>query len=109
MFDEFKCSWEELLQQGIFFYIDDFFNFNEIVWDYFVIYELEVNVKEDIEWIFDCIVVNMYIVFLFLFLLDGNFEFIFYSFDNYECEEGVKIVYLGCKLEKFFIQEVMGK
>jgi len=107
--DELKRGREELPQQGIFSYTDDFLNLNEIARDFPTVHELEVNAKEDIERILDRTAVNTHTAPLFLLSPDGNLEPIPHSLDDYECEEGVKIVYLGRKLEKPSIQEVMGE
>jgi hypothetical protein len=107
--DELKREREELPQQGIFSYTDDFLNLNEIARDFPVVHELEVNSKEDIERILDRTAVNTHTAPLFLLSPDGNLEPIPHSLDDYECEEGVKIVYLGRKLEEPSIEEVLGE
>ncbi|MEQ8704148.1 MAG: sodium:proton antiporter [Phaeodactylibacter sp.] len=106
--DELKRNREELPQQGIFSYTDDFLNLNEIARDYPSIHELEVDSKEDVERILDRTAVNTHTAPLFLLSTDGNLEPIPHSLDEFDFEEGVKVVYLGRKLEQPSIGEVLG-
>ncbi|MBV6654310.1 MAG: NAD-binding protein, partial [Mameliella sp.] len=107
--DELKRGREELPQQGIFSYTDDFLNLNEIARDFPLVHETEVNSKEEVERILDRTVINSHAAPLFLLSPNGNLEPIPHSLDDYECEEGVKIVYLGRKLENASIEEVLGE
>lgn len=107
--DELKRDREKLPQQGIFSYTDDFLNLNEIARDYPKVHELKVESKEDIERILDRTAVNTHTAPLFLLMPGGNLEPIPPTLDELDMEEGVKVVYLGRKLEEPSIEEVLGE
>lgn len=107
--DELKRDREKLPQQGIFSYTDDFLNLNEIARDYPKVHELKVESKEDIERILDRTAVNTHTAPLFLLMPGGNLEPIPPTLDELDMEEGIKVVYLGRKLEEPSIEEVLGE
>ncbi len=107
--DELKRDREDLPQQGIFSYTDDFLNLNEIARDFPEIHELEVKSKEDIERILDRTAVNTHTAPLFLLMPDGDLEPIPPTLGEISFKEGVKVVYLGRKLEEPSIEEVLGE
>ncbi len=107
--DELKREPSQLPQRGIFSYTDDFLNLNEVARDFPQIHELEIETKEDLERMIDRASVNNHTAPVFIHFPNGDLEPIPATLDEIEFGEGLKLVYIGKKLEAASIEEVLGE
>lgn len=64
--EEFMEDIIVVLEIGFFFYWDDFFNFNEVVWDFLFIYEIEIFNVDFLKSLLVKLYWEEYVIFVFI-------------------------------------------
>lgn len=97
--EELKKKKEELPQQGIFSYHDDFLNISEVARDYPNVFEIEIHSGEHLEKLIAQMNFDKFSIPIFVKDLSGDLKLIPANPIELGVKEGFKLVYLGRKLE----------
>ena len=98
--EELKKGRQEIPQQGIFSYTDDFLNLNEVARDYPFIHEADVSDLEGLKRLINRAAANSDTVPLFFKTDTGSLEVIPPKLDDIAITDRCQLVYLGKKLEE---------
>ncbi|MCB0546545.1 MAG: sodium:proton antiporter [Phaeodactylibacter sp.] len=98
--EELKKPRQEVPQQGIFSYTDDFLNLNEVARDYPIVHEVDLENNEAMELLVNRTAANTDTVPLFIKTSTGSLEVIPANLNDITVTEGFQLIYLGKKLEE---------